>query len=368
MRILITGGGTGGHVFPAVAIAETLERRLPDVTVAFAGMATGMEARVVAGLARRFFPIAAAPFKGRRWWHRLRAVPTLLQAVRAAGRVLDEFAPDAVIGTGGYVSAPVMFAAAWRRLPTVVHEQNSIPGLTNRVLGRLVRRVCTTYAQSNRFFPQRTVVRTGLPLRHAIVERLRVRPQPAGPPWTIFVMGGSQGARRVNELVIGMLPGLGTSGLPCHVIHQIGSSLDPAMAERAYRDAGISAEVHHFIDEIEAVYARAHLVIGRAGASSVAEVALAGLPAVLIPYPHAADNHQEENARAVVAAGGALMLREVDTTSAHLLETCLALLQDPSRLAAMSQAMHALATPHAAEQIVDEVLRLVEQRSAGASH
>ncbi|MBI4238860.1 MAG: undecaprenyldiphospho-muramoylpentapeptide beta-N-acetylglucosaminyltransferase [Deltaproteobacteria bacterium] len=360
MRVLITGGGTGGHVFPAVAIAEALERRMPDVTLAFAGMATGMEARIVAGLGRRFFPIAAAPFKGRRMLDRVRAVPTLVCAVRAASRVLTEFAPDAVVGTGGYVSAPLMGAAAWRRLPTLIHEQNSIPGLTNRLLGRVVRRVCTTYPQSNHFFPPRKVLRTGMPLRHAIVERLRTRVQPPGPPWTIFVMGGSQGARRVNELVIGALAGLGRSGVPCQVIHQIGSSIDTATVERAYRDAGIAAEVYHFIDEIEAVYARAHLVIGRAGASSVAEIALAGLPALLIPYPHAADNHQEENARAVVASGGALLLREAETNSAQLLATCLAVLQDPARLAAMSAAMHALATPHAAEQIVDAVVELVQ--------
>ncbi len=353
MRMLIVGGGTGGHIFPAIAIAQRLRARLPDAEIHFAGMATGMEARVVASEGYPFHAMPAARLKGMGWLRRVQSCWTVLQAIAAARRILRALQPDCVIGTGGYVSGPLVLTAALSNIPTVIHEQNSVPGLTNRLLARVVKKICTTFAESARYFPARKVVDTGMPIRANVVEALRGNPAPAAEPQVLLIMGGSQGARRINELVVDMLPQLQSVAGHVRVIHQVGRSADCVKISAAYQQANISAEVLPFIEQMESIYPQVHLAISRSGAGSLAELALAGIPAILVPFPAAADNHQEINAREVVANGGALLMREQDASAERLATQVTRLLRDVPRLQSMRAAMHDLARPDAADNVVN---------------
>lgn len=359
MRILIVGGKTGGHVFPAIAIAQAFVQRVPAVELAFAGMTDSLEARSVAAHGWMFFPIQAAPLKGQGWWRRVGSFLTVLKACVAARGLLRRWCPECVVGTGGFVSGPVLLMAAVARIPTVVHEQNSVPGVTNRWLGRVVRRVCITYPASARYFPRTKVRLTGLPLRRHLVDALRVVTPPAAPPWTILVIGGSQGAQRLNQAVLEMLPILAQRQWPGRFIHLVGKFTELRGVESAYAHAGIPATILPFAERMDEIYPQVHLAISRAGASSLAELALAGIPSVLVPFPFAADQHQERNAEALVQHGAALMMQESELTGSRLANCCLELLQDPTRLAAMQAAMRAAARPEAAAAVMEECVQCI---------
>lgn len=359
MRILMVGGKTGGHVFPAIAIAQAFVQQLPTADLAFAGMADSLEARTVAAHGWIFFPMQAAPLKGQGWWRRVGSLLTVLKACGAARGLLRRWRPDCVVGTGGFVSGPVLLMAAMCRIPTVVHEQNSVPGLTNRWLGRAVRRVCITYPSSQHYFPRPKVRLTGLPLRRHLVEVLRTVTPPTAPPWTILVIGGSQGAQRLNQAVLEMLPVLAQRQWPGRVIHLVGKFTELRGVESAYAHAGIPATILPFAERMEEIYPQVHLAISRAGASSLAELALAGIPSVLVPFPFAADQHQERNAEDLVQRGAALLLRESELTGPRLAGLCLELLLDPTRRAAMQTAMRGAARPEAAAAVVHECLQCV---------
>lgn len=365
LRVLLTGGGTGGHIFPAMAIAEALLQQAGVSEIAFVGRAEGFEARVVGTRGWPFFAIPAAPLKRIGWRRQLQGMGTLLRAAMASWRLLRRWRPTIVVGTGGYVSGPLLIMARLLRIPTVIHEQNSIPGLTNRWLGRSVRRVCITFAESMRYFPRRKVVDTGLPIRAALVHAAAERNTLPDPP-TLLVIGGSQGAQRMNALMLEMLPHLRATLPRCRVIHQTGATADRQAVAEAYRRAHFDATVVPFIDEMEKVYPHASLAISRAGAGSLAELALFGVPAILVPYPYAADNHQEQNAREVVACGGALLLREQDATPERLGELCNGLLREPHRLQQMREAMRRQARPDAATRVATICIDMGQPH--GASH
>lgn len=366
-RVLLTGGGTGGHVFPAVAIGQAVRAQFPHAQIAWAGKADALEARACAKEQWKFFALPAAPLKRMGLSKKIAAVCTLFTAFRQARRIIREFAPDVVIGTGGYVSAAMMLAAVSARVPTIVEEQNSVPGLTNRWLGKFVKRVCVTFPASANYFPASRVVQTGLPVRQHIVDRLRHMERNDGPPWVLLIMGGSQGARRINELVMEMLPLLRASGVALHCIHQTGAHADDIAIARAYAAAGVSAEVHPFIEQMESVYVRAHLAISRSGASSLSELALAGVPAIVVPFPFAADDHQTKNAEFYVRAGAMRMLAERDATSAKLAEYVLPLLRQPEALRAMREQLRGCARPDAARAVVEVAMRVTDEHATHAS-
>jgi len=349
MRILLAGGGTGGHLFPAVAIAQQLLSSEPKSEALFVGTAKGLEARVLPQLQLPLKTIDIAGFVGKSLGAKLALLPKLLRSLRQSRRILDQFQPDVVVGVGGYASGPVLLAA-WRRgYPVLIHEQNAAPGLTNRLLGRLARRICLTFTESAGFFKGETIL-TGNPVRR---EMIAVPPLPDDKP-TLLVFGGSRGARAINRTVSESLQHLGAWRGRLKIIHQTGEE-DLDEVRRAYADAGWDdAEVTAFIDDMAAVYARCQLVVCRAGATTIAELTACGRPAVLIPFPFAAADHQTANARALADQGAAILLPQSQLEAETFATQLGDLMNDHRRLLEMADAAKRLARPQATDLILDQ--------------
>ena len=349
MKLLIAGGGTGGHLFPGVAIAEELRGRDPTAAVRFVGTERGIEARVLPKLGWELALIRVSGLKTVGALGAVRGALRIPGALWQSRTLLKEFRPDAVVGVGGYASGPVVLMARLMGIPTAICEQNSIPGLTNKILGRVVRAVFLTFEESRRFFRPSKIVMAGNPVRRGLLEAFAGATS-VSTGRRVFVCGGSQGATRVNELASEALIALADPELT--VVHQTGASDVDKIRDR-YAAAGVRAQVHAFIDRMVDEYLAADVIVSRAGATTLAELAIAGRPAILIPYPFAADNHQEVNAREMAEAGAALMFRQADLTAEKLSETLRDLLGDPAARARMGSAMKALARPGAASTVVD---------------
>ncbi len=351
MRLLIAGGGTGGHLFPGVAIAEELRARAPAAEIRFVGTRRGIEARILPDLGWELALIEVSGLKTVGLLGALRGLVRLPRALWQARQVVKQFQPDAVIGVGGYASGPVVLMARLRGIPTAICEQNSIPGLTNKILGRVVRAVFLSFEESRRFFKAKKVVMSGNPVRRELVQRLLSATSVARDAVHVLVSGGSQGATAVNELAATALIALART-MPLSIVHQTGER-DLGPTAQRYAEAGIAADCRAFIKDMASAYRDADLIVGRAGATTVAELAIAGKPAIFIPYPFAANNHQELNAREMAEAGAALMFRQADLTADGLAEALRPLVSDPARRAAMGAAMKALARPGAAAAVID---------------
>ncbi len=354
MRLLIAGGGTGGHLFPGVAIAEELRAREPAAPVRFVGTERGIEARVLPDLGWELTFIRVSGLKTVGLMGTIRGLFRLPRALWQARRVVKEWKPDVVVGVGGYASGPVVLMARLRGLPTAICEQNSIPGFTNKLLGKVVRAVFLSFDESRRFFKPKRIIMSGNPVRRELAARLLAAgaaPRPADAPLTVLVSGGSQGAKAVNEIAAQALAALARER-PLAILHQTGTAdLDVTIAR--YQAAGVTADCRAFIKDMAAAYQQADLIVGRAGATTVAELAIAGKPAIFIPYPHAADNHQELNAREMAEAGAALMFKQSELTADKLAGALRPLLDDAATRAKMGAAMRALARPQAAAAVVD---------------
>ncbi len=356
IRVLIAGGGTGGHLFPGIAVAEEIRARGGEVC--FVGTERGIEARV---LPRQGWPLELIRVRGlvrTGWRQRLRfgveAPMTLLQVVRLLGR----FRPDVVVGVGGYASGPVVLTAATLRLPTAILEQNSVPGITNRILGKVVKGVYAAFEESRHWFPDRKVEVLGNPVRQNIVQTLRA--VGAGTTGThngvqVLAFGGSQGARFLNETLMAAAPRLAAAGL-C-LVHQTGEA-DLERVTQAYREAGFVATVVPFIEDMASAYAAADLILCRAGATTLAELAIVGRPAILVPFPFATHNHQVNNAQEFERAGAALCRTQDGLDGDTLADEVLRLAGDANRRAEMAAAMQELGRPRAAADIVDRLVGL----------
>lgn len=355
MQVIIAGGGTGGHVFPALAVGAELIRRGAGVT--FVGTKKGLESELVPKRGWKIEYLSAPRWKGESKLNRMRAIIQIPIAVVKALKIISKHCPDMVIGVGGYVSAPMLAAAIIRHIPTLIMEQNSIPGLTNRVLSRLVRRICVSFPASEHYFNSRKVVLTGNPVREEIREVPKVLP-PFKDRFTVMCFGGSQGAKSINEAMFAGLRFLRPQRRNIKIIHQIGFNMDIEIARDIYRREDFDAEVFRFIDDIADCYGRAHLVICRAGATSIAELTVAARPSVLVPYPYAANNHQEENARHVADGGGAVTILNRDLTGERLSEVIIEFMSRPQKLKEMGDAMRKMSKPHATEMIVEECFKL----------
>ena len=362
MRLLIAGGGTGGHLFPGVAIAEELRAREPDAGIRFVGTKRGIEARVLPELGWDLTLIEISGLKTVGFVGVLRGLFRLPRALWQARRIVKQHRPHVVIGVGGYASGPVVLMARLCGIPTAVCEQNSIPGLTNKILGRVARAVFLSFEDSRRFFKPKKIIMSGNPVRRDLVRKLSSgavgRPAADDDTVHVLVCGGSQGAVAVNELAAQALAALAKE-TKLAIVHQTGEQ-DLATTAQRYATAGVVAECRAFIKDMAAAYQRADLIIGRAGATTVAELAIAGKPAIFIPYPFAADNHQELNAREMADAGAALMVRQADLTPDKLIDAIRPLLDPragPTRRAAMGAAMKMLAKPGAAAAVVDWCLQ-----------
>ena len=352
MRVILTTGGTGGHIFPALAVAESLHTQ--GVECLFVGSQHGPEAEWAARAGLEFIGLPVRGVLGRG----LRSFAALGGMAVSSLKALDlvrTHKPDVVAGFGAYASCPSLLAASFRHIPILVHEQNAFPGLTNRLLGRLARRVCLSMPDSVKAFDRRKTVQTGNPVRASIL-RVRDLPEPGPHAPRLLIMGGSQGARAVNSVILAALPRLREAGVELR--HQTGKS-DYERVAAGYAAFGYSADlVTPFIDDMAEAYSWADLVLCRAGATSVAELAVAGKPALFVPFPHATHDHQTHTARAVCQAGAALMIAEKELAHKDAVGTLLLLLHDYDQLTMMSRAAQALARPDAAANVAREIMSL----------
>jgi UDP-N-acetylglucosamine--N-acetylmuramyl-(pentapeptide) pyrophosphoryl-undecaprenol N-acetylglucosamine transferase len=351
MRAILAGGGTGGHVIPALAVARELRAHY-SAQLLFVGTARGIETRLVpsAGFSLRLVHVGA--LKNVSLVTRARTALDLPRAIWQSWRMLAEFRPDVVIGVGGYASGPAMLAALLCGIPTLAFEPNFVPGFANRLIAPMVSAAALHFAETGRYFRRSRV--TGVPVR---AEFFDLPPRLQGARPTLLVVGGSQGARPINQTVVASLEALHGKVPGLHIIHQTGER-DYNDAHAAYRNAGVSAEVLPFIDDMPGAFARADLLLCRSGASTVAEITAAGKAALFVPFPRAADDHQKRNAEALTSFGAAAMIEESDLTSPRLVETVSALLRDRARLARMGAAAKVLSHPDAARDIAGMAARL----------
>ena len=362
-RLLVAGGGTGGHLFPGIAVAEEFLRRDQSAQILFVGTGRAVETEILSkrGLATR--TITAAGFKEKGLLDRLRSLFSLPVGLYQSLKIVSGFKPDMVLGVGGYVSGPVGVAARILGRPTAIHEQNSIPGMTNRLLGRLVHLVFISFESSASLFPKGKTRLTGNPIRREIAAVKRPADR-TGQPFTLLVVGGSLGARAINQTMVETMPLLAEAGLNLNLIHQTGQA-DWETVKNVYADLGLEVDVRPFIDDMDQAYLAADLVICRAGALTVSELAAVELPAVFIPLPSAASNHQEFNARSLVDIGAAEMILQKDLTPKLLADTILRLAADRALLRTMEQNAAQAAKPDAAGNICDICLEFNETRRKG---
>ncbi len=362
LRILIAGGGTGGHIIPALAVARELVRR-HGAEVLFVGTARGLEVRLVpeAGFPLRLIDVGQ--LKNVSLSTRLRTLSRLPASIAACKRLIREFQPRAVLGVGGYASGPAMAAALWLKISAMAFEPNAMPGLANRLVGKRVQAAAVNFSAAARWFRNAEV--TGVPVRP---EFFSLEPPKGAPHLLIF--GGSQGARIFNRHLPQLLPALLCAVPGLTVLHQSGTR-DAAATEAAYAATGADPshwQTRPFLDDMPARFARAHLVMSRSGASTVAELTAAGKPSLLVPFAAAADEHQRRNAEAMVAAGAAVMVQEKDLeVPEKALAALIGLLTTPTRLAAMSAAARTQAHPGAAERIADRLVELAAEQRVSKS-
>lgn len=352
-RLLIAGGGTGGHLFPGVAVAEEFRGRYPDAEVLFVGTEKGIEARILPELGWNLQFIEVSGLKTVGLLGAVRGALRIPGALKQSRALIREFKPTTVIGVGGYASGPVVLAAQRMKIPTAILEQNSVPGLTNRILGKFVDKIFLSFAHSQSFFKARKSELVGNPIRPQILDTLDSSRPERSPdnPLRLFIFGGSQGALSVNQMSCEALATLSDSDISFSIVHQTGS-IGLEAAQTAYAEAQIDADCRAFISDMAAEYTKADIIISRAGATTIAELGIAGVPTVLIPYPYAANNHQELNAEEMVGAGAARMLLQGDGASEKLAEI-LKELQTDSVREKMATAMRSFARPDAAREIVD---------------
>ncbi len=372
MSYAIAGGGTGGHVTPALALGEAIRERAPEDRVLFVGSDRGLEARLVPEAGFDLEALPSRQVMGRGPLGRLAGAWSILSSAVSAWRLFGRSRPDVVISVGGFAAMPAGLAAVARGIPLVLVEPNAIPGRVNRLLARFARAICVSFdAAGRRFDPgfeadageASRVRQVGTPLRRALIEAFRAdagHERKPAPPYRLLIFGGSQGARQINEAVIGALPRL--SGLPLVFFHQTGEA-DRERVAAAYAEAGVEAEVVAFEPDMPSRYRWADLALCRAGALTTSELALAGLPALLVPYPYAADDHQSANAEALERAGAGRRLDARAFDADRLADALSELVAEPARLEAMTRAAVGLGRPEAAREVVETCVRLVEGRS-----
>jgi len=344
--MIIAGGGTGGHLFPGLAVAEAWTARDAGAEILFVGSQYGIEATVVPRTRYGFEALAVRGLRGRGARGLFEFVSQAPIALLRSLRIVGSFRPRLVLGVGGYSSVPVVVAAWLRGVPSILLEQNAHPGMANRFLARLAQRVCTTFPESARFFPAGRSELTGNPVRRLISAR-----QPHPGHFTIFVFGGSQGSRSINHAMVDAVKVVREQVVDLEVLHQTGGA-DVDWVKQQYQDMEFDADVRAFVHDMGEAYGRADLVVCRAGATTLSEITSLGKPAILVPYPFAADDHQRSNADSLVSRGAAELLLDADLNGESLAKAILALAHDRDRLARIAAAAAALATPEAAERVV----------------
>jgi len=354
MRVILAGGGTGGHVIPAIAIANELRDRF-QAEIVFIGTPRGIETRLVPQAGHKLEMVQVGALKNVSIATRVNTLFDLPRAVLHCARFYGRFKPDVVISVGGYASGPGVLAAALKAIPSVIFEPNLVPGFANKIGSRFANAACVHFQDTCRYFRNCTV--TGVPVRHAFFE-IPPRPQNAQP--TLLVFGGSQGARAINEAIVAALPILREKLPLLKIIHQTGPK-ELEGVQVGYAKAGVTAEVSAFIDDMPAAFARADLIVCRSGASTVAEITAAGKAAIFVPFPRAADDHQTKNAEALANANAAVLVPQSELTSEKLALEIVRLFSDRAQLARMSEATRNLSHADAAGQIAEIAVKLAGQ-------
>ncbi|MDH3974723.1 MAG: undecaprenyldiphospho-muramoylpentapeptide beta-N-acetylglucosaminyltransferase [Deltaproteobacteria bacterium] len=358
--MIIAGGGTGGHLFPAIAVAEEMKRRSSENDILFVGTARGIEGKVLPeeGWPLRF--VAAEGVKGRGLVAKMRALLKTFYGTLQSLTIIRSFRPAIILGVGGYASAPVMLAGRIAGIRTAIHEQNAMPGLTNRLLGKMAGKIFLSYAESERFFPGSRVVVTGNPVRKAVLDAFKEEGKVHEKErFTLLVFGGSRGAKRINEALSKAVKDKKLAHLKgLRIIHQTGHE-DLEMVKKAYNEGEMEARIEPFIKDMGRAYKEADLVLCRAGATTITELLAAGKASILVPYPHAADDHQRVNAQAIVNKGAAIMVPDSDLTAERVAHEVNALFNMREKLGHMGKKAKGLAGGDAAQKICDELSRLV---------
>jgi UDP-N-acetylglucosamine--N-acetylmuramyl-(pentapeptide) pyrophosphoryl-undecaprenol N-acetylglucosamine transferase len=357
MRVLIAAGGTGGHIYPGIAVAQEIMRRDSAATVRFVGTARGLETRLVPQAGFELSLIDSAGLKNVSVVARMKGLAILPKSFVSARRLIRAFQPDVVVGAGGYVSGPVVLMAAFLRRPTLVMESNALPGWTNRVLARFVNRAAVSFEQALPYFRGKGVV-TGNPVRRAFFE---IPPKHREPgKLSLLVFGGSQGARAINEAMVAALPLLQDLPVALRIKHQTGPA-DFEKVKAAYAAAGWdeNAEVRSYLDNMMGDFAAADLVLCRAGATTTAELIAAGKASIMVPFPYAADDHQRKNAEALQSAGAARMIVQQELSAERLVKELKELVTAPEKVTRMEEASRSLAHGDAAVAAVDLLEGLV---------
>ncbi len=368
LRVVIAGGGTGGHLYPGIAVARELLLRVPDAIVSFAGTAKGIEARVVPREGFALDVIRSAGLKGKSFTGRVLGLGLLPLGGADALALLGRRRPDLVIGVGGYSSGAVVALAALRGTPTLLLEQNAVPGLTNRLLAPLVRAAAVTFEATLPYFKGKGFV-SGNPVRSTFLDDEAAGPSDPDAPVGVLIFGGSQGAHAINVAAVEAAPELARSGTRLSVTHQTGEG-DLEMVREGYLGAGLAARVEPFLYAMDREMKAAQVIVCRAGATTLAEITAAGRAAVLVPLPTATDDHQRKNAGVLARAGAAEVIDQRELTGTRFAAAVLALARNGERRERMAGAARRLAKPDAARVIVDRALALACRpgaRAAGAS-
>jgi len=352
MRIIIAGGGTGGHVFPAISIADEISEKNNSDEILFVGTQKGMENELLKKNGYQIKHISSRGFVGRGLFRTLIASFYALKGLLDSISIIKKFKPDVALGVGGYVSGPLLLAAVMLRLPTAICEQNTIPGVTNRILGKVVKKIFASFDSSVQYFPSKKVLITGNPIRKNILE---ISSNARNSDFiTVLIFGGSQGAYSLNRAVPEAFSTIEHSNIS--IIHQTGKK-DFDYVKALYSDNGVHADVLPFIDNMAGAYGKSDLVIARAGAGTIAEITALGKPSILVPFPYAAHNHQLENAKILEDEGASVLIEDKDATPEKLAHTLTKLL-DKDKLNMMSANARKLGKPEASKVIVDELYKL----------
>lgn len=359
-RFIISGGGTGGHIFPAIAIANEIKRREPNADILFVGALGKMEMEKVPAAGYRIVGLKIAGIRRAITLSNLMVPFRLIGALLKARSIIKQHKPDVVIGVGGYASSAVLYAASQMGIPTLIQEQNSHAGITNKILGKRAKRICVAYEGMEKYFPANRILMTGNPVRSEIVSTDAKREEAltafglTANTFTLLVVGGSLGARSINQAMAASLQNL--MQLNIQIIWQTGKGNADA-AHKAAESFSSKVKVHEFIQRMDQAYAAADLVISRAGALAVSELCLVHKPAILVPFPFAAEDHQTSNARALSEKGAAVLIPDSEVV-ARLSEAVAELVANPEKRSRMADAMGNLAKPDATRHIVDEIFKL----------
>jgi UDP-N-acetylglucosamine--N-acetylmuramyl-(pentapeptide) pyrophosphoryl-undecaprenol N-acetylglucosamine transferase len=358
LRLIVSGGGTGGHLFPGIAVAETFLANGAENKVLFIGTERHTDIRVLAGRNFQTASISCQGLKGKSVGARIKSLCQQPFSLLQAKQLIAKFKPDLVLGVGGYVTGPVLLAARLMGIATCIQEQNSVPGLANRIIGKFVDRVFISFPQSKRYFPKGKCMLSGNPVRKELINLIRLPKTQESAGETLLVLGGSLGAHKVNMLVIEALEQI-KQNLPeaFRVIHQTGKD-DEQKVSQEYSRIRIDAEVAAFFDDMASVYKEADVIISRAGATTLAEMTVLAKPMVLIPYPYAADDHQRENGQFLVDGGAARMFVQGELEPKKLAEEIIELFSNAEKRKRMAEAARRLGKADAVDVIVKEIIAL----------